>query len=62
MTTAGDIVTKARQKTDMVGNNFVTDTELLAWVNDSLAELYEIIVMDYEDYNVTRAAATITTG
>lgn len=61
-TTLTSLVTRLRQRTDTVSSQHVTDSELEGCLNESLAELYDILVESYEDYNVTTAAATVTSS
>lgn len=50
--TLGSLMTKCRQRTDMVNSTFITDDELRGWANIALAELHDILVLAYEDYYV----------
>ena len=50
--TASDLKLRARQRADMENSEFVTDSELLYYVNNSYAELYDILVAKFEDYYV----------
>ncbi len=59
MTTVADIITKVRQRTEMVSSLYVTDPELVGWISDSLAELDGILISTYEDFKVT-VSATLT--
>ncbi len=52
-TTLADIILAVRRRSNMEENFFVTDVELAAYINSSLAELDDILVTDYEDYRVT---------
>lgn len=42
--TLASMRTQARQKSDMTGSNFVTDSELDGYLNASAAELYDLLV------------------
>ena len=48
-----DLITYVRQRADVENNQFVTDTELTLYINNSLAELDDIMVTDYEDYRLS---------
>jgi hypothetical protein len=48
-----ELRTQARQRADMVGSNFVSDTELTGYINSSAAELYDLLIAQFEDYKVT---------
>jgi len=50
--TVGTIKTRARQKADLVGSNFISDTELLAYVNEAFFAWYDVLVSRFEDYNL----------
>ena len=50
--TASDLKLRARQRADMENSEFVSDSELLYYVNNSYAELYDILVAKFEDYYV----------
>lgn len=41
---------RARQRADMEGSGFVTDDEFGVFVQDSAAELYDILVASFQDY------------
>ena len=52
--TLDNIVTRVRERADMVNNNFVTDNEIESYVNQSYFELYDLLVQKYgENYFVT---------
>lgn len=51
--TVGTIKTRARQKADMVNSNYVTDAELLNYVNEAFFNFYDLITSSFEDYNLT---------
>lgn len=50
-TTLTAIIARCRERSDMVNSQFVTDTELTAWINLSGTELYDLLVGAYgNDY------------
>ena len=51
--TLAQLRTRARQRANMENSNFIRDTEMLALINASYAELYDIMVTKYEDYYIT---------
>jgi len=58
-----DLRLKARQRSDQVNSQFVTDSELDGYVNNSYSELYDIIVSRYDDdYFLTSYALTVSSG
>jgi hypothetical protein len=42
--TRAELRTKVRERADLVGNNFVTDTELNGYIDASYADLYDILI------------------
>lgn len=58
--TLGQIRTEAQQRADMVSDNFVTTTEWNAYINQSLLELFDLLVTIFEDYYIA-APYTFTT-
>lgn len=54
--------TKARERADMEGSQFVTDTTLNGYITDSYKELYDLLVDAVEDYNLTASTQTISSG
>ena len=44
--------TQARQRADQVNSTFIADAELTGYVNNSLAELYDLLVSRYEGYYI----------
>lgn len=50
--TASDLKLRTRQRADMENSEFVSDSELLFYINNSYAELYDILVSKFEDYYV----------
>lgn len=46
-----ELRTQVRERADMVGSNFVSDSELTGYINASITELYDLLVLNYgEDY------------
>lgn len=55
--------TAARQRADMVENNFITDAELTSYINSSIAELYDLLVSCYgADYYTSSTTFTTVNG
>lgn len=42
--------TEVRRRADMENTQFVTDAELTNYINNSYAELYDLLISKYEDY------------
>lgn len=51
-TTLEQLRQQARQRADMENSEFVEDSELDLYINDSLKELYDLLVSKFEDYYV----------
>jgi len=61
MVTLLEIKTQSRQLSDMVDSPFITDPELTNYVNNSLKELYDLMVATYVDYYLAEPiVATLT--
>jgi len=61
--TLAQIRTAARQRSDMVNSQFVTDDELNSYINQSYFELYDLLVQKYgADYYVSAHITITTTG
>ncbi len=58
-----ELRTQARQRADMENSEFVEDSELNTYINDSLSELYDILVARFNDYFVEDPLVfTLATG
>lgn len=62
MVTLGDIKLKARQRADQVNSKFVQDDELTNYINNSYAELYDIIIATDANYYLNIVLFTIPSG
>lgn len=51
--TLSELRTLAREYSDMVGSQFVTDTEFNSYLNLAYFELYDILVTKFDDYFAT---------
>ena len=60
--TLGQLRTLCRERADMENSNFISDSELNSYINSSCAELYDLIVGQHDDYYVTSATLTISSG
>jgi hypothetical protein len=52
--------TRVRRRADMENSNFISDAELDQYINDSLSELYDLFVVEYEEYVIQKLDTTIT--
>jgi len=51
--TLAELKTAARERADMEDSQFVTDSELLFYINSSIAELHDILIQSYgQDYYI----------
>ena len=48
-----DIITLAKQRSDMENTNFISDAEWLTYANNSYRKFYNWVTTIYEDYNVS---------
>lgn len=60
--TLGDLKTLARQKSDQENSDFISDSELTSYINESRAELYDLILSRFEDYYSASATFTVASG
>lgn len=58
----GQVRLLAQQRADRVNSNFVTKEEWNSYINQSYAELYDLLVTLYEDYYVAAPLTFITDG
>lgn len=47
--TLSDMRTRVRQRADMVNSTFVTDAEVNQFINDAIAELYDLLMQKFGD-------------
>lgn len=60
--TLATIRTESRQRADMENSEFITDSELNTFINQSYAELYDLLVSRFEDYYTTSTTFTLSAG
>jgi hypothetical protein len=58
----GEIRTRAQQRADRLGSDFVTLPEWNSMINQSLFELYDLLIETYEDYYLESPAQFVTNG
>jgi len=61
-TTLAQLITRVRQRADMVGSAFVSDAEIIDYVNVGMAEIHDLLVDKYEDYYVSTTTYTLPGG
>lgn len=57
--TLAQLRTQARQRADMENSTFISDSELNSYINASYAELYDLLIATYEDYNISSDTISI---
>lgn len=60
--TLAQLKTQIRERADMENSTFISDTELLSYINLSYAELYDLLVSRFEDYYTLSTNLTISSG
>lgn len=61
--TLAQLKTRARQRADMENSGFIQNSELVSYINASVAELYDLLVSKYgEDYFVASPFSITTTA
>ena len=58
-TTLQNLVDRTRQRADMEGSTFVTDAEVIGYINVAMSEIHDILVDRYEDYYVESKQYTL---
>lgn len=62
-TTLQSLIDLTRQESNMENNNFISDSELTSYINNSLAELDDIMINEVnEDYRLEQYIATLQAG
>jgi len=60
--TLSSLRTSVRQRADMEFSQFVTDTELDGYINNSYKELYDLVTSRFEDYYSSQLLFTVSSG
>lgn len=61
--TLAEIKEQSRQRADMESSNFISDAELVAYINSSIAELHDLLIAAYSsDYFINTFAFTTVNG
>lgn len=58
-TTIAQLVTRALQRADLDGSTFVTEAEVIGYINVAMAEIHDLIVQKYEDYYMSDTSIDI---
>lgn len=62
LVTIADIKRRARQRADMERSGFVSDAEVLDMINESYAELFDLLVMAFGNYFITEYTLNLVVG
>lgn len=60
--TLAELVTRAKRRADMVNSNFLSPTEWQQLVNDAYRELYDMLVIAFEDYFIATTTIPVVSG
>ncbi len=60
--TVDDLRPQARQRADMVNANFVSPSEWVSYIDKSYKELYDQLVVSFEDYYTIMTQFTVASG
>lgn len=61
-TTRSQLVTRVRSAADMANSQFVSDSEIVTWLDVALSELWDILVTTFEDYVESEDTITLENG
>jgi len=53
LTTLQNLVDRVRQRADMIGSAFVSDAEVISYINVAMAEIHDVLVTKFEDYYIS---------
>jgi hypothetical protein len=57
--TLANLITGVRRRADMEGSTFVSDAEIVDYINVAMAEVHDILVTKFEDYYVSSQQYTL---
>ena len=60
--TLSQLTTEVRRRADMENSTFVSDAEVMNYINGSYSELYDILVIRFEDYFIQGPVSFTLTG
>ena len=60
--TAAELETLIRERSDTVGNNFVTSSEIIRLIDKAYTKLYDMIVSKFENYYLSQTQFSSTSG
>ena len=59
LTTLQNLVDRVRQRADMTGSAFVSDAEVISYINVAMSEIHDVLVTKFEDYYVSSTTYTL---
>ena len=59
LTTLQSLVDRVRQRADMTGSAFVSDAEVISYINVAMSEIHDVLVTKFEDYYVSSTTYTL---
>ena len=57
--TLANLITGVRRRADMVGSTFVSDAEIVDYINVAMSEVHDLLVTKFEDYYVSTHQYTL---
>jgi len=57
-----DLITRTRQKADMLNTDFVTDPEIVTYINEAYNRYYNTLVCTYENYYSSTSSIVLVPG
>ena len=60
--TLQDLMDAVKDEADMTGSSFLSDVQLVRWINVELAELYDLLIGSYSDYFVAQITGLAVTA
>lgn len=60
--TLASLKTRCRERSDMENSGFISDSELVSYINSSYAQLYDLLVSRFEDYYTTTTSSVVASG
>lgn len=60
--TLTQLITDVRTLANVLGSNFVSDTNITDWINNAVGELYDLVISTFEHYYVKQFNFTLAGG
>ncbi len=62
MATLTTLIAAVRSRIDRVGSSFVSDAEITGWLNEGLAELWDVVTQANQDYTIESDTVSVVSG